>query len=252
MRTGILIIGSLLWESDPKGFRQEWRSTRLDLGHAMRVKSPIRYGKLSTSAARGGTFTMTYLGFSDDANCQAIVVPCKVHTGDGAALVAEAEALWGAERRGPATGGNIGAGWGCVALLCPDNSQSSKLAMAWKKNFQRNATTPVGPVSKDGFLQIPWPKRADGSLVDLDLLLATSTKPDPKPPTAQDIAEAWIVKDHDDYFFENVRSGIRTKDDLAIWRVMEHRPDWLKLREEKYRDAIAILRAEAIRAVGVS
>ena len=76
--------------------------------------------------------------------------------------------------------------------------------------------------------------------MDVDLILATATKPSTKrPPSAIEIADAWIGVGHEHYFFENVRNGIRTPDDEAIWtRMQEEQPDWLQEATAKCADAI--------------
>ena len=56
---------------------------------------------------------------------------------------------------------------------------------------------------------------------------------------------AWISQDqgHELYFFENVRHGIRTPDDLLIWKRIENaKPSWL--RNDAYTEAIAVLQRE--------
>jgi hypothetical protein len=43
LNAGILIIGSLLWDAERKG----WRDARLEMPTAATVTAPIRYGRLS-------------------------------------------------------------------------------------------------------------------------------------------------------------------------------------------------------------
>src|SRR5260370_41031872 len=57
LTAGVLIIGSLLWDSG-KG-RPAWRDARLDVASAQAVTAPIRYGRKART--RGNSFTM---GFS--------------------------------------------------------------------------------------------------------------------------------------------------------------------------------------------
>ncbi len=46
------------------------------------------------------------------------------------------------------------------------------------------------------------------------------------------------------YFFENVRHGIRTPEDLNIWRrIAERSPEWLK--EPGYAEVVSLLKSEA-------
>jgi hypothetical protein len=73
--------------------------------------------------------------------------------------------------------------------------------------------------------------------VNFDVILATATLPEPARPTAEEIADAWADQSNGEehYFIANVRSGIRTPEDQAIWRHLEDRnPSWLDhaLRQE--------------------
>jgi hypothetical protein len=64
-------------------------------------------------------------------------------------------------------------------------------------------------------------------------------------PSAHEIAEGWAKqnKGYERYFFENVRHGIRTQDDLEIWTAInEQGPPWLTCDEHK--PGIEILRSE--------
>lgn len=235
MRAGILIIGSLLWDN---GKRAEWRSARLQLEQKIRVKAPICYGRMSQS--RGNTFTMT---FRPDATLgQAILVQCKEPAGSVDGLVAEAEALWKAEQPAASTN-SIGTNWGCVGAVfgMPNTTQ---LIAEWRDVFRARAT-PVSPINADGVLQIDWPSLLDGRPVDFHVILATATKALTHRPTATEIADAWIGQNEgfEQYFFENVRNGIRTPDDQSIYRRIEYcSPRWLE--SEAYADVIARLREE--------
>lgn len=76
-------------------------------------------------------------------------------------------------------------------------------------------------------LDINWPRRLDGQALELDMLLATATEVASPLPTPEQVAKAWIAQrgGHERYFFENVRHGIRTPEDLAIWRcIVQQRP----------------------------
>ena len=64
--------------------------------------------------------------------------------------------------------------------------------------------------------------------------------------SARSFADAWVsqLEGHENYFFNNVKHGIRTPDDLAIWRRIEDRsPRWINA--EPYKEAIEILRGDA-------
>ena len=84
-----------------------------------------------------------------------------------------------------------------------------------------------------------------GTAVGLDMILATATQGETERPCPEEIANAWIEQDqgYERYFLENIRHGIRTPDDLLVWRRIEGAsPSWL--RKTEYTEAIAILRGE--------
>lgn len=236
MRAGILIIGSLLW--DEESGRPEWRQSRLVMDRAVHVKVPIRYGKRSIT--RGNTFTMTFA--ADDIRLgQGVLVPCRASPSGVADLAAEAEALWKAEDCSAKTG-SIAAGWGCVgALFHGDRAISADWSRAWAER----KVSPIPPVDSNGSLGIPWPSMLDGTAVDVDIVLATATEAEVPSPDPERIAKAWTDQDKgfERYFFQNVKHGVRTPDDFAIWlRIREIRPDWL--RREENAKAVCILSAE--------
>jgi hypothetical protein len=109
----------------------------------------------------------------------------------------------------------------------------------------RARAAPISPVDERGILQIAWPTPSSGGVLDLDFLLATATRAECTRPTAEVIADAWVDQQgsHERYFFENVRNGIRTRDDIAIWkRIRERGAPWLQKLD--YADAIAVLTSE--------
>ncbi len=242
MRAGILIIGSLLWGDE--GERNEWRKSRLCMDHAEKVRTPIRYGRCSSS--RGHTYTMTFT--TDDPLGEGVLVPCKTPFSDANALIAEAEALWKAEDSNAAPG-VIGASWGgCVGILFRAQAALNNLIQAWTKHFCEKKVSPIPPVSKDGLLVIPWPvKVSNGEESDVDLILATATKPDGKRPSPKNIADAWNNQNngHERYFFQNIRHGIRTSEDGSIWKHIESgTAPWLNKFQSDYAEAVAKLRSE--------
>jgi hypothetical protein len=80
-------------------------------------------------------------------------------------------------------------------------------------------------------LDIPWPQRlSDGSVVQLDFLLATATRPTLTGtplsyPTVEAISEAWNAdtRNRVEYFWNNYDNGIRTFQDEAIIRLLHPR-----------------------------
>ncbi|MEE4013436.1 hypothetical protein V1T76_15295 [Roseibium sp. FZY0029] len=179
-----------------------------------------------------------------DASGRAVLVPCQreIETIDD--LRAETAALWKAEA--PKAGADaIGSGWGCVGALLRNGEADEKLAPAWRDHFRKVRAEGLSVVNADGGLDIAWPETTDGIPADMDIILATATKPEATPPGAHSVACAWLGQDggYERYFLENVRCGIRTAHDLEIWHHIDvDRPTWLEA--EGYREAVEILRGE--------
>ena len=238
IRCGILIIGSLLWDNQG---REKWRQSRLNVDQKVSVRVPIHYWRLSKGENRGSTYTMTFGG--DAPEGQAWLVPYKKAIDGVGTVVAEAKALWNAEDHN-ASPGQIGKQWGCVGVLFQPGVALGDLRSGWAAHFSKKVSSPIPPVDKKGVLGIPWPTLTlDGSPADIDVILATANKAEAPPPSAEDIADAWVDQNDGDkrYFFENVRHGIRTPEDGLIWRQIEQRTPH-RLGDKTYAQAIAILR----------
>lgn len=226
LTTGILIIGSLLWDTE-KG-RPAWRDSRLDMASGQTVMAPIRYGRLS-GKGRGCTYTMVFSRLA--AAGQAIVVKCRHMVSTADELIAEAQALWKAEQPKADTG-RIATKWGCVAVLCnPGRRIPEEVLKGWAGRVADEPEYGNVPqvqaegslVSKEGLLQIPWPRLVEGGeAVQLDILLATANAPKlgGTPlcyPNVESIAHAWnAAGDHVKYFWRNTDCGIRTFQDDKI------------------------------------
>ncbi|HBX91584.1 MAG TPA: hypothetical protein DEG79_01590, partial [Hyphomonas sp.] len=152
MRCGILIIGSLLWDSGKTGERAAWRAARLDTGAQVPVRASLYYGRRSGS--RGDTYTMAFRPGEASARC--IVVPCTEKAETVEKLVAEANALWQAEDL-KAKPGSLHKSWGCVGALFRPKPATETLAAGWSEHFQNTKTRCVSVVNADGFLGIGWP-----------------------------------------------------------------------------------------------
>jgi len=241
MRTGILIVGSLWW--DTRRERTEWRQRRLLVDETVHVKVPLRYGRKSQS--RGGTFTMVIS--TGGSHGQALIVRARNDASTPDALVTEAEHLWAAEQPSAAAR-SISASWGSVGIRFRDESVDSRVAEAWSHHFAKSGRT-IPPIGAAGILDIPWPS-SSGNVVgpSFDLILATATQAESRLQTPDQVADAWVEQDegHEAYFFENVRHGIRTPEDVAIWfRIEQRQPEWLS--NDAYSDVVETLRAEATR-----
>ena len=210
LRIGVLIIGSLLWDS--KQHRESWRRERLDLDEAQMVRAPIRYGR--RSIGRGCSYTMVFsTSLKGQQLGRAMVVPCSNTAKDIASVVAEAERLWTAETsNGRNPNGRISASWGCVALMeHPERQLPDEVRYGWTGRVaeegcgygQLNSAVDEEPAVKQqsGFLNIPWPTPLGGSDLTCDVLLATATNPTIVGggyPSAQQIAD-WSICEVSDY-----------------------------------------------------
>ena len=231
LTAGVLIIGSLLWDSE-KG-RPAWRDARLNIASGQTVTAPIRYGRLS--GTRGTSFTMVFSRLCPMGHAK--LVPCSHAISTVQDLIAEAECLWKAEQP-DAEPNRIASTWGCVALLHnPLRNISEEVLKGWTERVSREPD--YGRVSQtkdegilvsreDGLLRIEWPGLAEGGApAEFDLVLATANDPrikvsSPTYPTAQAIADAWNKAGrHVEYFWKNTDSGIRTFQDDEI-RLLLH------------------------------
>jgi hypothetical protein len=182
---------------------------------------------------------------SNGTDGHGVLVPYCTEVTDIEALLREARELWGAEQPG-APPECINASWGCVGILLRPQANHGDCVRAWTGYFRGKKVSPIYPVDRNGTLMIPWPVLAtDGTATGLDIILATATQGETERPSPEQIADAWIRQDQGNecYFFENIRYGIRTPDDLLVWRrIEEANPSWL--RKTEYKEAVAILRGE--------
>ena len=238
-KIGILTIGSLYWEIEKQQgnihTRDDWRKNRFEI-NSLSVKVPIRYGRKSRK--RENTYTMV---FSPNLEKEkhfgyAKVLQCINPISKPDDLFEEAQNLWVAEdnikTQNENATGNLFKSWGCVALLINPNKEKlhqeemkelrTKWANYWADKINKNEIKVDFLeklfISKEGILKITWPKTTDGTTdLELDLLLATSTLPEPSHTSPEIIAQAW--KDNIDqayYFWRNQESGITTFQDEAI------------------------------------
>lgn len=226
MNLGILIIGSLYWDTDPT--RVHWRST-LDMTDARHVTAPIRYGRKSSS--RGNTYTMVFsqLCAAPDKLGTGIVVRALRDCRNGNDLIAEAQRLWAAERKAHELGATC-AGWGRVCLLKhPDFKMADPVLDKWRAasspcHLPLSTATDEDPVvdHDSGLALIDWPNDVSTGepLADYDVLLMTATEPtltNRSYPTPETIAEAWRRNPHYlHYFHENRACGITTFEDQEL------------------------------------
>lgn len=240
MRCAILIIGSLWWDEEKE--RPKWRSERLDADAHQTVKARIRYGRKSGS--RSNTYTMVLDKGPGDGT--ALLVPCKKSVDTIDDLLAEARALWKAEAPTAAKNAiSAKSEWGCVGAMFRNGD--APLKKCWSDHYHAEKLHAVAPTNDKGLLDITWPQTSDDDDANFDIILATTNQADAPPPCAKMIAKAWTDQcGHENYFFNNVRDGIRTADDLSIWKAIETAsPCFLEKKKAQYADATKTLCGEA-------
>ncbi len=232
---GVLIIGSLLWDSE-KG-RPAWRDARLDMTSAQAVTAPIRYGRKAKT--RGNSFTMVFSRLCPAGTAK--LVPCSHAISTPQDLITEAEYLWKAEQP-DAELHRIASPWGCVAALCnPERNLPEEILNGWAERVADEPGYGNVPqteaegrlIGKEGLLQIVWPGLVEGgAAVQLDILLVTANAPNLSGtplcyPSVETIARAWnSAGDHAEYFWRNTDCGIRTFQDDEIRELLHPRGWW--------------------------
>jgi hypothetical protein len=233
MRIGILIVGSLYWDS--LAVRAAWRANRLKLGDVAQVTAPIRYGRLSISRANTYTMVFSQLCSAPERLGTGLVVGAAVKCRKPDDLLVEAQHLWAAERNVQEVG-PVSASWGRVGLLV---SPSAEVAEEYLEGWQtfpgrKRRPAPVAPNERPvideetGLALIDWPidKRTKYPLDGYDLLLLTATSPTLNAgnyPTTEEIATAWRhdPNGHVTYFHNNRNNGITTFQDDEITRLLK-------------------------------
>ncbi len=239
IKAAILIIGSLLWDSDQgndKGARKKWRSARLKMEDRVHVKAPIRYGRFSGSQSNRH-FTMVFSTECEEQNIfgTAFVVPFKRETirsfkgiENQARFLSKAE---GKSDEKLCKGNNDS--WCTIgAILNPKFDKKLKLKFltfwndllkkdGWLKDIDKyKIGTEKSVLSEFGEIKIDWPKAIaenDQKIIDnIDIVLATCTKPNIDTyPSIEDLRKD-INADSRKYFFKNIENGITTFQDREI------------------------------------
>jgi hypothetical protein len=244
LRAGVLILGSLLWDNAD---RENWRR-RLDMTAATRVRLPIRYGRRSGSRSCTHTMVLSKLCYRHRELGVGYVTPCRTLIGSADDLLQETHALAAAEGLSRWT-------WGAVGVLTnPDSKVATEILAVWKRHatgqlaqcrlFTHHPKSERPVLCQDGILRMRWPRLADtGAPADFDLLLATPTALNSAGsyPTVKEIGETFATQDYPTYFVENVRHGVRTAQDAAIWKTaLRLKPEWAV----KYEDVTTALGAQ--------
>lgn len=225
---GVLIIGSLLWDTDEQ--RESWRKNSLSVDKQILAPAPIRYGRVSKE--RSCTFSMV---FSNECNedkqiGEAIFVPFKDNPIDFKKIELQTEELIKSERKKTSLDSDrFNWGWGTLTISVNPKilietsekfNQAKLLLSYWSKKYS-NGFNPndykVGqelPVlDKQGLLNFNWTDK----LNDFDFIIATATKPEREHyPTSKNIADTMIANEYSDYFRKNIEFGISTFQDKEI------------------------------------
>lgn len=229
-RVGILIIGSLFWDTKRKKWREQ---LRFEKEAQPSIKVPIRYGRISKS--RGNCYTMAFDPKLDDIKWgDAFVIEAKKRAADVDSLLTEAVELGEAE----GIPDNM-----CIARWCAIGAvwrrAEPQVVREWRDKLATKATDAV---------RRKHPNRADiARLADLpfnwsildadekfDVLLAANCDPVAEWPSAADIAHrmyADTTRLGFEYFQKNRKAGITTFQDADILRE-------LKALFEKDRDRL--------------
>lgn len=227
LKGGVIIIGSLLWDTDES--RNIWRESSLNLKQAYRVYLPIRYGRKSRS--RNHTYTMV---FSTKCYLKSYglgigwIVPIGSEIDSFEDLKEEARRM--GETEGFQNGFSIS--WGSVALkFNPRKTIDSKIIEKWSnfmsvrlvnhQLFSNKLKTEKSVIDSNGFLKIRWPQKIEPKTNQdaLDFLISTVTLPSMNKgryPTIYQIANSMINYEYYTYFLNNKKIGIETFQDQKI------------------------------------
>lgn len=227
----ILIVGSLYW--DKSRTRERWRNNRLILDRKEFVFTPIRYGRKSSSREYTYTMVFSQLCYRKDYGLgKSMLIPCKCQPRSAADIIKEAAELWRAERdKNRDLDLEVSRDWGAVGLaINPLSKVDDSIITCWTEHYQSRANkikldqaVSEKPIIKgNGILNIRWPTKINNNKpVDVDLILATITKPSlirKRYPTARQIAQAWREDESNnvEYFEKNIENGISTFQDEQI------------------------------------
>ena len=228
LKGGIIIIGSLLWDTSKT--RVSWRNKSLmPLDRGIDVHMPIRYGRISKT--RNYTYSMV---FSND--CE------KSHKQGNAKFIefnnnpVTLDELWtqctelikAETNKEMLSFSTFNWKWGALGLCINPKTEIDKkevvhrLKESWKNKY--GIKKPLIPIDYEvnnegliindsGILNIQWAKE----LEKYDFFIATATKPEQSIyPNPYKIAEKMILNEDDSYFRHNQLNNIITFQDEDI------------------------------------
>jgi len=243
MKGGILIIGSLLWDTTVNN-RENWRE-RLDISNKRKIALPIRYGRCS-SENRNYTYTMVISKNFEMLNSmgQGYFVPFKKSIDTEDRFIEEVIQFAKAEGF---KGNRIAASWGSSCLkINPEASNEKnefltsiwgKLVLKIKTERKSNQTIPelrqFGIEGEEKSITENWFSNISNNVFkeinDVDFLLITSTAirhrktTEMKYPKVSEIAKAIYEGEYYEYFVRNRIEGIYTSEDKLIARILKRK-----------------------------
>lgn len=227
---GAIIIGSLLWDNEPK--RIKWRKLYLESSkNIIPIKARIRYGRESSS--RKNTYTMILSNHPKTDFGNAYILRFKEIIKNARNLESQAFAMASAEGLWKKTGPSLNKNWGTVGLLINPKLEETRnleiIKERWTKIYSEYNLNPSDYIieeepkliDKNGFLNIEWTDEMN----EFDFLIATLTVPKPKSLLdEQIIAEKINETGYDEYFLNNYENGIRTFQDEGIITKLNKKP----------------------------
>jgi len=238
---GVLLIGSLYWESDE--IRENWRSERLDITNARRISLPIRYGRISRRRYR--TYSMVYSSTLPHAKWgTGYLVPFRHNSFNEVSEIRnETDQMIRVERKFTSADWEAikryspyyNWDWGAIGLVLNENVHGSvddgdaqQLLRHWKESYSPDYTPenyslyweqPM--LSPGGVLSLQLP-----GMSEYDFLLTTVVQPNTgkekqRYPEAREIAEVMYRTNCYTYFLQSIRTGISTFQDREILRYLQ-------------------------------
>ncbi|WP_199141794.1 hypothetical protein [Pedobacter sp. ASV12] len=243
LKGAVIIIGSLLWDTEKKTERKKWQQHLL-LTQKQRVRLPIRYGRFSSS--RSQTYSMV---FSNKLNLlnemgMGYVVPFKEYIAQKADLLNQVTLLSKAEGFDKGDG-LMFKSWGTVCIAInpftePDKAR--KLVTMWRElvtekraMLSRTQRYPNASdfgeadeeksIDEELKLKINLDELFRNELKEVDFLLATSnaikhSDNSNRYPTPKEIAQAMFRAKDYSYFLMNRFHSIKTQQDRVVSKIL--------------------------------
>ena len=237
IRGGVIIIGSLFWETGDKKntiqekkpkelgqFRKKWREENLHLAEKKTIPLPIRYGRCSST--RKCTYTMVFSETVLQNLGQGLIIPFNkkfdfskyITLKEQAILLAKAEGIIEVTKKQEK---QLYKKWGCIAVYINKNSEYKEVIKKyWEKliklktskydinGIERFEFANNSPLINDKFM-LSENVQVD---TDLDFLLFTYIQPKHRNesleayPTAIEIAEEINRTGYETYFYKNIEN----------------------------------------------